>query len=399
MLSLAKSGSTDWWLWILIAALVVLVALIAVSFQGGSPETARESPKVVVSAKIGFCQQSRSELSPSSVGVTVRGRMPSGEYIELFSGVGGVPIDDKKFNWTEPEFQWIIPQPVASSVITEMGISIEQYSETGGLMAVVATATLRLKPPVLGESISPLPTNQSIELMSTSSSGTWGVMDVSLDYKPQSNSTPEWAIAQAQIVKKLKVVRPLFLASHSLAVGLVVLDSFFGIRFLFSGCFTSSIQSMVSAGMIAVLSIPMLAEWGQMHYHLPGWMVKIGKLNSQFKATVLLVCAVPQSVLSGVTGEKSCSPFFSTLGTLTMVDFVLFSILFVQAEANGNFGALLHMNCFKRPLPPVGAEKLIPKEKETKKFLASQPTDTEPLLQPMSPNSYAATRKTLEKKL
>jgi hypothetical protein len=194
-----------------------------------------------------------------------------------------------------------------------------------------------------------------------------------VDYEnPGTDTTTQLSIAQKQILKKLKVVRPLFLASHSLAVVLVILDSFFGIRFLFSGCFASSVQAIVSAGMISLLSIPMAAEWGQMHYTLPQWIVKIGRLNSQFKATVLLACAVPQCVLASFAGSGNCRSFFSTVGILTMIDFGLFCALFVQSEANGHFGALFHLNCFKRPLPPAGSEKLVPSEKDSKKFLASQ---------------------------
>jgi hypothetical protein len=204
----------------------------------------------------------------------------------------------------------------------------------------------------------------------------WGSLELSVEYEPLTDSYKKLTIAQQQIFKKLKVVRPLFLASHSLAIVLVILDSFFGIRFLFSGCFASAIQAIVSAGLISLLSIPMAAEWGQMHYQLPAWVVKIGRLNSQFKATVLIVCAIPQTVLASATGSSSCKPLFATVGTLTWIDCVLFCALFVQSDANGHIAAMFHFNCFKRPLPPAGAEKIFPTEKDKKKFLASQSTAT-----------------------
>jgi len=324
--------------------------------------------------------RSSPEIDPTLIGITVRGRLPTGDFIELFNATSAHETGEgSKFTWDDANLSWIIERPPTPNVITEMMVSVEQYSPSGGLTAIIATGTVQLKPPVSGAPLAEVPkAQQVVELKSTGATNTsagslWGSIEMSVDYQPPGPDATHISIAQKQILKKLKVVRPLFLASHSLAVVLVILDSFFGIRFLFSGCFASSVQAIVSAGLIAMLSIPMAAEWGQMHYSLPPWLVKIGRLNSQFKATVLLACAVPQCLIASLAGSGNCRSLFSTMGILTFIDFGLFCALFVQSEANGHFGALFHLNCLKRPLPPAGAEKLVPSEKDSKKFLASQP--------------------------
>lgn len=383
---LALGSGSDWWLWILIAGLVGVAIFVTITFwsSGDSVDSKPASNnKLVVDGKITSCQQvvnrSSPEIDPTLIGITIRGRLPTGDFIELFNATSAHETGEgSKFTWDDANLSWVIDRPSAPQVITEMLISVEQYSPSGGLTAIIATGNVHLKPPVIGSPITDIPkAQQVVELKSTgattSSAGSlWGSIELSVDYQPPGEDVTQLSIAQKQILKKLKVVRPLFLASHSLAVVIVILDSFFGIRFLFSGCFASSVQAIVAAGMISLLSIPMAAEWGQMHYNLPSWVVKIGRLNSQFKATVLLACAIPQNVLASFSGSGNCRSFFSTVGILTFVDFGLFCALFVQSEANGHIGALFHMNCFKRPLPPAGAEKLIPSEKDSKKFLASQ---------------------------
>ena len=402
------SSSSDWWLWVVIAGLVAAAVFITVTFWSpGVSESTRsnDTNKLVVNGKISSCQQviSRSspEIDPTLIGITVRGRLPTGDFIELFNATSAHETGEgSKFKWDDANLSWIIERPATATVITEMMVSIEQYSSSGGLTAIIATGTVQLKPPIAGSPMTVIPkAQQVVELKSTgatnSSAGSlWGSMELSVDYQQPGPDATQLSIAQKQILKKLKVVRPLFLASHSLAVVLVILDSFFGIRFLFSGCFASSVQAIVSAGLISMLSIPMAAEWGQMHYNLPPWLVKIGRLNSQFKATVLLACAIPQSVLASFAGSGNCRSFFSTVGILTYIDFGLFCALFVQSEANGHIGALFHLNCFKRPLPPAGAEKLIPSEKDAKKFLASQPGSGSPpsTSAASSTNNYPARR-------
>ena len=379
-------SSSDWWLWILIAGLVCVAIFVTLTFwssgdSGDSKPTSNN--KLVVDGKITSCQQvvnrSSSEIDPTLIGITIRGRLPTGDFIELFNATSAHETGEgSKFTWDDASLSWVIERPSTPQVITEMLVSVEQYSPSGGLTAIIATGNVQLKPPVIGSPITDLPkAQQVVELKSTgattSSAGSlWGSIELAVDYKSAGEDISQLSIAQKQILKKLKVVRPLFLASHSLAVVIVILDSFFGIRFLFSGCFASSVQAIVAAGMISLLSIPMAAEWGQMHYNLPSWVVKIGRLNSQFKATVLLACGLPQSALASFSGSGTCRSFFSTVGILTFIDFALFCALFVQSEANGHYGALFHLNCFKRPLPPAGAEKLVPTEKDSRKFLASQ---------------------------
>ena len=395
-----QAGGTDWWLWIVIAGLVAGVIFVTYWFRNPGVSGDGKKPsetKVIINSKITSCQQvttrsSSVAIDPTFLGITIRGHLPSGEFVELYNATSAHETGEgTKFTWDDPNLKWIIQQPTNPNVITEMMVSIEQYSSTGGLTSVVASGMVQLKPPVAGtagESPSstvgsgePNPKSQQvIELKSTgidgkNTSSLWGSLELTVDYSTLKDANEEISIAQQQIMKKLKVVRPLFLASHSLAVVLVILDSFFGIRFLFSGCFASSVQAIVAAGMIALLSIPMAAEWGQMHYSLPAWIVKIGRLNSQFKATVLIACAIPQTVLASSTGSSSsCKSLFATVGTLTWIDCLLFCALFIQQDANGHIAAIFHLNCFKRPLPPVGAEKIGPTEKEKKKFFASQTT-------------------------
>ena len=357
----ADDGGIDWWLWVVIGGLVALAALITVSFRKPASPDSAEERKLVLSTTIISCQQivtrSSPGIDPMQLGVTVKGKSASGEFIELFHEETAHEVEggSSKFGWDEDNFSWIMPQPLgAIGPFPELLLQVEQYSTSGGLIAVVASGIVTLKPPVVGSMITPRLAPQVVELVSTTSgSSVWGSLEIGTKYDSIDSASEQFSVAQKQIMKKLRVVKPIFLASHSLAVVLIILDSFFGIRFLFSGCLASSIQAIVSAGVIALLSIPMAAEWGQMHYNMPAWVVKVGKLNSQFKATVLLLCAIPQQVLASVTGSSNCADLFSVVGGLTFLDFLLFSVLFVQSEANGHFAALFHFNCFKRPLPPA----------------------------------------------
>ena len=388
-----QKGDTkiDWWLWVVIGGLVAIAVLVTIAFRkpAGGAEVDNADKRLVMNSKLISCQQivTRSSplVDPVQLGMTIKGKTATGEFIELFHAETAHETEGSttKFNWDESEYSWILPQPlIPTGPSAELVISIEQYSPTGGLLAVVASGIVTLKPPLVGALFSPRAVPQIAELVSTASgSSVWGSVEFSVQYEPlEANSLEELNVAQKQIIKKLKIVKPLFLAAHSLAVVLVILDSFFGIRFLFSGCFASSIQSIVSAGLVALLSVPMAAEWGQMHYSLPSWIVKIGKLNSQFKATVLLLCAIPQQVLASVSGSDNCKPLFSVVGGLTFLDFALFSILFVQTEANGHVAALLHFNCLKRPIPPALPAKAAP------------PASTDSATNPVSPGSYAARR-------
>lgn len=382
------ADEVDWWLWILISGLILVAVMITVAFR--KPSASDGEKKLVMTGKLMACQQivtrSSPQIDPVQLGITIKGKSASGEFIELFHEVTGHEVEGStsKFTWDDTDFSWIITQPlIAGGPSWELIVQVEQYSSTGGLMAVIASGIVTLKPPLVGSPFTPRAVPQMVELLSTSSSSVmWGSLEVSIQYEGiEGSALEQLSVAQKQILKKLRVVKPIFLASHSLAVVLVILDSFFGIRFLFSGCFASSVQSIISAGFIAMLSIPMAAEWGQMHYNLPTWAVKIGKLNSQFKATVLLLCGVPQIIIASTTGESTCQPLFEVVGGVTVLNFLLFSILFVESEANGHFAALLHFNCFKRPLPPPIA--------------SSTPFDP-PVVQGVSvtspPGSYAARR-------
>lgn len=353
----------DWWLWVLIGGLVLLALAVTLAFR--KPADSDGEKKLVMSGKLIACQQivtrSSPQIDPVQLGVTIKGKSSSGEFIELYHETTGHEMEGStsKFIWDDIDFSWIIPRPLlAGGPSPELIVQLEQYSSTGGLIAVIASGIVTLKPPLVGSPFSPRAVPQMIELVPTSSglANSWGSLELSVQYEGMEGNTAleHLSVAQKQILKKLKVVKPIFLASHSLAVVLVILDSFFGIRFLFSGCFVSSVQAIVSAGLIAMLSIPMAAEWGQMHYHLPTWAVKIGKLNSQFKASVVFLCGVPQIVIAATTGSSSCQPLFEVVGGMTVINFLLFSLLFVESEANGHFAALFHFNCFKRPLlPPV----------------------------------------------
>ena len=385
----ASGGEIDWWLWIVIGGLVALAALVTIAFRKpANPDSIpNDERKLVLGTKIISCQQivtrSSPAIDPIQLGITVKGKSASGEFLELFHEQTAHEAEgsSSKFVWDDSEFGWLMPQPLSAiGPYPELMFQVEQYSSSGGLLAVVSSGIVTLKPPVVGSMITPRPAAQVVELVSTTQGASvWGSLELSTKYEPAESSSEQFSVAQKQIMKKLKVVKPLFLASHSLAVVLIILDSFFGIRFLFSGCFASSIQALVSAGLIALLSIPMAAEWGQMHYNLPSWIVKVGKLNSQFKATVLLACAIPQQILATVTGASNCSDLFSVVGGLTFLDFLLFSSLFVQSEANGHFAALFHFNCFKRPLPPALPSK-------------SVDSDETGSNSGVSPGSYAAKR-------
>ena len=397
---LQTSNGIDWWQWVLIAGLLVAALVVTVAFRkpgdGGLAEK-----RVILTAKVKFCSQLQSKsilhksqplVDPVQLGLTIKGKTASGEFLELFYEISAHDLDGGKFNWEEPEFEWIIPQPsaIVPGTSWEIFLSLEQYSPTGGLVAVIASGILPVNPPQADAPMTGIVT-QTIELISTSGGASlWGSMDFTTQWAAEEDNMEQFNVAQKQIWKKLKIVRPLFLAAHSLAIVLVIIDSFFGIRFLFGGCLASSVQSLVNAGLIALLSIPMAAEWGQMHYGLSTWVVRVGKLNSQFKATLLLLCAVPQIIISVQTGEKSCQPVFTLAGALAFVDCILFSVLFVQSEASGHWGALIHFNCFKRPLPP-------PTVKEQTPLLSKQAADSR---QPVasnevansSPTSYAARR-------
>jgi len=352
--------SVDWWLWVVIGGLILVAVLVTLAFR--KPSESAVEKKLVMNGKLMACQQivtrSSPQVDPIQLGITVKGKSASGEFIELFHEMAAHEMEGSttKFTWDDSEFSWILTQPlIAGGPTWELVVQIEQYSATGGLLAVIASGIVTLKPPLVGSPFTPRAIPQMVELLPTSSSttSTWGSLELSVQYEATEGSAfDQVSVAQKQILKKLRVVKPIFLASHSIAVVLVILDSFFGIRFLFSGCFASSIQAIVSAGLIAMLSIPMAAEWGQMHYNLPTWAVKIGKLNSQFKATVLLLCGVPQIVIASTTGSSSCQPLFQTVGGISILNFILFSALFVESEANGHLAALFHFNCFKRPLPP-----------------------------------------------
>ena len=397
----ASADGADWWLWIVIGGVIGLVALLTISFRKPNEGVVNELKRLVLNTKIVSCQQivtrASPQIDPIQLGVSVKGKTASGEFIELFHQESGHEIEGSstKFNWEDPEMSWVLTQPLqtAPNAANELMISVEQYSSSGALVAVVATGIVSLKPPIVGAVYSSRFMPQMIELISTAAgSSVWGSLEFSLQYEPLDSNDPlnQLLVAQKQIFKKLRVVKPLFMAAHSLAVGLIILDSFFGIRFLFSGCFVSSVQAMVSAGMISLLSIPMAAEWGQMHYALPGWMVKIGKLNSQFKASVLLICAVPQQVIATITGSPNCASLFSVVGGLSFVDFLLFSALFVQQEANGHIVALFHFNCFKRPLPPAVPPKAS-RTDGTASNASTKPGAGNPPTQ-ASPGSYAARR-------
>ena len=394
---ITRSGEVDWWLWIVIGGLVVLAGFVTFVFRKPSGDKVLlPDAKLTLSTEILSCQQivtrSSPQIDPVQLGVTVRGKSATGEFIDLFHELAGheTASGSTKFAWDVSDFNWMIQQPVSLvGPQNELIIQLEQYSTSGGLIAVVATGIVTLKPPVVGSVITPRPAIQLVELISTSSSGSvWGNIEVSMKYDlVKEETTEQLELARKQIYRKLRVAKPLFMASHSLAFVLIILDSFLGIRYLFSGCFTSSIHAMVSAGLIALLSVPMAAEWGQMHYKLPSWAIKIGKLNSQFKATVLLLCAIPQIIIAPTTGARTCSPFFETTGALTFLDFLLFSILFVQSEANGHIAAMFHFNCFKRPLPPALAS--------SKGSSSETVSTTEPLQDANatpSPSSYAARR-------
>ena len=393
---LSRDAGVDWWLWIVIGGLVALAALVTFVFRKPSTDDGLpREPKVILTTEIISCQQivtrTSPQIDPVQLGLTIKGKTATGEFIELYHYMNAHETDETstKFTWDDNEFSWILKQPLSSSgPVDELVIQLEQYSGSGGLIAVIASGIVSLKPPLVGTMITPRPAVQLVELVSTASSGSvWGSMELSLRYDRVIEETMEQlTIARKQILRKLRVTKPLFMASHSLAFSLVVLDSFMGIRYLFSGCFASSIQALVSAGLISLLSVPMAAEWAQMHYHLPNWAIKVGKLNSQFKATVLLACGIPQIVLASIGGSGSCSRFFQTAAGLTFLDFALFSAHFVQAEANGHVAALFHFNCFKRPLPPS-----LP----TGKPSARNSDDTTALNSQrgaLSPNSYAARR-------
>ena len=378
-------GKVDWWLWVVIGGLLLLAGLVTYLFRKPSAEGSQSNPKLILTTNVITCQQiitrSSPQIDPVQLGITVKGKSSSGEFIELYHDSGAHETDtmSTKFAWDDSEFNWILSQPLTSAgPFNELVVQLEQYSASGGLIAAIATGIISLKAPVVGSMITPRPAVQLVELVSTASTGgsVGGNIELSLKYEPMLEETFEQLeIARKQIYRKLRVTKPLFMAAHSLAFVLIILDSFFGIRYLFSGCFASSVQAIVSAGLISLLSVPMAAEWGQMHYSLPSWAVKVGKLNSQFKATVLLACAIPQTVLASTSGAGSCSNFFNVLGGLTYLDFLLFSALFVQAEANGHVAALFHFNCFKRPLPPA---------------LAANKEETVPLV--VSPTSYSARR-------
>jgi hypothetical protein len=379
-------GNVDWWLWIVVGGLILIAGIVTYMFRKPSTEGIQQNPKLILTTSIISCQQivtrSSPQIDPVQLGVTVKGKSSSGEFIELYHDRTAHETDtiSTKFAWDDSEFNWILNQPLTTAgPFNELVVQLEHYSSSGGLIAAIATGIVSLKPPVVGSMITPRPAVQLVELVSTASSGgsVWGNMELSLKYDPVVDETfDQLEIARKQIYRKLRITKPLFVASHSLAFVLIILDSFFGIRYLFSGCFASSVQALVSAGLISLLSVPMAAEWGQMHYNLPSWAVKVGKLNCQFKATVLLACAIPQTVIAFASGAGSCSKFFQVLGGLTYIDFVLFSALFVQAEANGHVAALFHFNCFKRPLPPA-----LPSTKE----------ETVPSVT-VSPNSYSARR-------
>jgi hypothetical protein len=380
----------DWWLWIVIGGLVAVAGFVTYIFRKPSGVgDVQQDPRLTLTTNILSCQQivtrSSPQIDPVQLGVTVKGRNASGEFIELFHELTGHETDlgSSKFTWDVTDSSWIIQQPLSlTGSQNELFVQLEQYSSSGGLIAVIATGLISLKPPVVGSMITPRPAIQLVELISTSASGgVWGNMEISLKYDQVVEAASEQLeVARRQIYRKLRVAKPLFMASHSLAFVLIILDSFLGIRYLFSGCFASSVQALVSAGLISLLSVPMAAEWAQMHYNLPSWMVKVGKLNSQFKATVLLCCAIPQTVIASSMGSSSCSVFFQTTGAITFLDFMLFSILFVQSEANGHVAALFHFNCFKRPLPPALATKAIDE------------TTTTGSVTPVTPTSYAARR-------
>lgn len=395
--AMTRSGEVDWWLWIIIGGLVLLAGLVTFVFRKPSGEKALlQDAKLTLSTEILSCQQivtrSSPQIDPVQLGVTVRGKFSAGEFIDLFHDLAGheTASGSTKFAWDVSDFSWMIQQPVSLvGPQNELIIQLEQYSTTGGLIAVVATGIVTLKPPVVGSVITPRPAIQLVELISTSSAGSvWGNIEISMKYDlVKEETTEQLELARKQIYRKLRVAKPLFMASHSLAFVLIILNSFLGIRYLFSGCFTSSIQAIVSAGLIALLSVPMAAEWGQMHYNLPSWMIKIGKLNSQFKATVLLLCAIPQIIIASTTGSRTCSPFFGTAGGITFLDFILFSILFVQSEANGHIAAMFHFNCFKRPLPPaLASSKGSSSETVSTTVTAPDANGT------LSPSSYSARR-------
>ena len=397
-----SDDSVDWWLWVVIAGLISIAILVTIAFRKPHDDVFNQEKRLVLNTKLISCQQivtrSNPQIDPTLLGITIKGKSPNGELIEVFHQVGAHETEgySTKFNWEDPEMSWIVPQPLSpSGPYHELVISIEQMSSSGGLVAIVASGIVTLKPPIVGSVFSSRFSSQMAELVSTSTGASvWGSLEFSIQYEPLEN---QLSVAQKQISKKLRILKPLFLASHSMAVVLVILDSFFGIRFLFSGCFASSIQSIISAGVISLLSIPMAAEWGQMHYNLPQWIVKIGKLNSQFKASVLLVCAIPQQILADMTGSSNCKTLFSVVGGLTFLDFLLFSILFVQQEANGQIAALFHFNCFKRPIPP-STSKSVESSRATRPepVMSTKPpsmvvagTPTQPMI---SPGSYAARR-------
>ena len=391
-----RDAGVDWWLWIVIGGLVALAALVTFVFRKPSTdEGVPREPKVLLTTEIISCQQiitrSSPQIDPVQLGLTIKGKTAAGEFIELYHYMNAHETDNTstKFTWDDNEFSWILKQPSSTAVpVDELIIHLEQYSASGGFIAVIASGIVSLKPPMVGAMITPRPAVQLVELVSTSSSGSvWGNMELSLRYDRVIEETmDQLSIARKQLVRKLRVTKPLFLASHSLAFSLIVLDAFLGVRYLFSGCFASSVQALVSACLISLLSIPMAAEWGQMHYNLPSWAVKVGKLNSQFKATVLLACAIPQVILASISGSGLCSKFFETAAGLTFLDFALFSAHFVQAEANGHIAALFHFNCFKRPLPPaLPSGKLSARNSEDNTTSNSQRGA-------LSPNSYAARR-------
>jgi hypothetical protein len=394
---LKEGGSVDWWLWIVIGGLLAAAALFTFVFRKpAGDETGVNQPKVILTTDIISCQQivtrSSPQIDPIQLGITIKGKAGNGEFTELFhyQNAHETGTSATKFTWDEREFSWILKQPLsAAGPSDELLIQLEQYSASGGLLSVVATGSLPVKPPVVGSMITPRPAVQLVELMSATSSGSvWGNLEISMKYEPVAEEMmDQLEIARKQLFRKLRVTKPLFLASHSLAFVLIVLDSFLGIRYLFSGCFASSVQAIVSAGLISLLSVPMAAEWGQMHFNLPSWAVKVGKLNSQFKATVLLACAIPQITIAATTGSTSCSKFFDTAAGLTFLDFILFSAHFVQAEANGHVAALFHFNCFKRPLPPT-----FPVQKSSSRVSAEDTSSTKTPTGVTSPNSYAARR-------